>query len=97
MQEIDISKIAVRKEKKKTAKSINQNLDELLHREIHLGKRRLTDKKKQQLYSDLHMLISSGIDLKNAFEIVSDNYTNTNDKAIIDGILQGIIEGDTLI
>jgi len=96
MQEIDISKISIHKEKDITKHIVGDRFNELLHKEIYFGSRKLSDKKKQQLYGDLHMLISSGIDLINAFEIISDSYPNAHDKKIIDTIIQRVIEGETL-
>lgn len=98
MQEIDISKITVQREKKtkKGGPSLDERINEILHKEIRFGGSKLSDKKKQQLYGDLSMLILSGIDLKNAFEIVRDNYTNINDKNLIEAILKKIIEGESL-
>lgn len=50
---------------------------------IEVFKRRITDKHKSRFYSDLYMLLSSGLDLKSSFDILEDQTEGARLKACI--------------
>ena len=76
--QIDLRKIEEKKaadHKGKTAiKSIAEHVNSVLNKDIAILSRGFKDKKKQQLYNDLSMLLSSGIDIHSAFDILIDNF-----------------------
>ena len=96
MQQIDISKIVPQKEDSKTNSISFERLSSIMNKDIQFGSDKLSDKKKQQLYSDLYMLLSSGIDLKSAFEIIGDTYTKEKDKKMVASLINKVINGNTL-
>lgn len=96
MQQIDISKIVPQKEESKTSLISFERLSDIMNKDIQFGADKLSDKKKQQLYSDLHMLLSSGIDLRSAFEIIGDTYTKEKDKKMVESLINKVINGNTL-
>ena len=58
--------------------------------------RGLKDKKKQQLYNDLQLLLSSGIDIKTALNLVIDNFETKSDIKILKSIQYKVERGSTL-
>ncbi len=97
MEEIDIrkykSKFSERKEKSTISYSF---LIELLNRDITLFKKKLSDKKKERFYSELSILLSAGIDIKTALELVVEQTTKPADKKLFSLIKETVINGDTL-
>ena len=67
----------------------------ILNREISFSKS-FTDKKKERFYKELGILIKSGIDFKQALEILSNQYKSKHDKALINGIKNKVIQGKSL-
>ncbi len=97
MTDIDISKFKTNTKKKNDkTPSFFDKANELLNKDISLGKNRFPDKKKLQLYNDLSMLLSSGIDIRNAFEIIEENFPHKKDKQLISSIYKNIVEGSTI-
>lgn len=96
MQQIDISKIVPQKEDNKRKSTSFERLSSIMNKEIQFGSDKLSDKKKQQLYSDLFMLLSSGIDLRSAFEIIGDTYAKEKDKKMVETLINKVINGNTL-
>lgn len=66
-----------------------------LNKEISIGKKSLNNKKRLGFYTDLHALLSSGIDIKTAFDLILDNYSKKENKNIIRVIQQEIIAGSS--
>ncbi len=98
--QIDLRKIEEKKaadHKGKTAiKSIAEHVNSVLNKDIAILSRGFKDKKKQQLYNDLSMLLSSGIDIHSAFDILIDNFKLQKDKALIKGLFDKVKEGATI-
>lgn len=44
-------------------------------------------------YTDLHVLLASGIDFKTAFELIAENFHKKNDKKLIEDIKENVING----
>ncbi len=68
----------------------------LLTKDITLFGSKLNDKKKQGFYNDMYTLLSSGIDIKTTLELICDEFTKKNDKAIFDKIKNKVIAGNSL-
>jgi type IV pilus assembly protein PilC len=98
MNELDISKIKKTKNKEQNTESdsLFEKVNSVLNKDISFGKKRFPDKKKLQLYNDLSMLLSSGIDIRNTFEIMEDNFAKKADKQLISSIYQNIVDGSTI-
>jgi type IV pilus assembly protein PilC len=75
-------------------------LDSIVHRilqyEIVPSKKKLSDKFKEGFYSELYLLLSSGVDIKNTLEIIIDEQSKSKHKELISSILKKIIAGSTL-
>jgi type IV pilus assembly protein PilC len=95
---IDIRKI------KASEKSINQGntamsgmkVFDFLNRDIHLFNTGLSDRKKEGFYSELAILLSSGIDIRTSLEIIVEEQTNTAQKELFTGIYDRVIGGQSL-
>jgi type IV pilus assembly protein PilC len=68
----------------------------LLGTEFHFRGKAWSLKKKFGFYSDLGMLLSSGIDMKSAFEIIIENLKKREDKKLILSISDSVIAGESL-
>lgn len=55
-----------------------------------------SDKKKERFYKELAILIQSGVDFKQALEILIAQYKNKNDIELITSIKQQVIQGKSL-
>ena len=60
------------------------------------GKVTMNMKKKENFFSELGMLLSSGIDIKTSMEIVVENQVKENEKALFETIYSSILKGISL-
>lgn len=88
---IDISGLqaGVRTKKPTSVKSF-------LNRDIKLFGPRLNDRKKERFYNELHTLLSSGVDIRTAFELHVEEAEKKEDKELYESILIKITAGSTL-
>ncbi len=98
MTKIDISGIKQTQTKRAKRKdnSFFDRINTVLNKDISLGKKKFPDKKKLQLYNDLSMLLSSGIDIRNAFEILEDNFNKKKDIELIKSIYHNVVKGNSI-
>ena len=94
---IEISKIkSSTKQKEKKAGSGKTSLMELLNKDISIFKKKLKDKKKETFFSELSILLSSGIDIKTSLELIVEEQTKKADKELLSGIYSQVVEGNSL-
>ncbi|MBN1340854.1 MAG: type II secretion system F family protein [Bacteroidales bacterium] len=96
MPPIDISEIKQDSGKEKRTSPIADKLVEVLSTDISLGRKEFSDKKKLNFYSDLRMLMYSGVDIRTAFEIVTGNFNKKKDREKLDQIKENIVQGHSL-
>lgn len=89
----NIEKIKKGKKDKIPGKAFNLNW---LNTDIHLFGDKLSDQKKENFYSELHILLSSGIDIKTSFEIIIAQQKKEADKKLFSEIFNSVIEGSSL-
>lgn len=77
------------------AKAVKGKKNDFFNKEISFSSK-FSDKKKERFYKELAILIQSGIDFKQALEIVISQYKNKNDIALISKIKQQVIQGKSL-
>jgi type IV pilus assembly protein PilC len=58
--------------------------------------RKLSSKRKEYLYTELSMLLSSGIDLKTGLQIIREGEKNEDTRKIFDAIYRQVVEGKSL-
>ena len=97
MSSIDISKYKVKNSttapNKETQTSLSDTLSSTLNKEITLFEKRFGNEQKEAFYSELGLLLSSGIDIKTAFEIIEEQLKNKKHQLMIQQIKQDIISG----
>lgn len=92
----DLNKLKSESNKSTTvAKSSDFNLMEFLSRDFKF-KKGLSDKKKERFYSELSILLVSGIDIRTALDIAVNSSENKADKDFIEQIKNQIISGGSL-
>jgi type IV pilus assembly protein PilC len=92
---IDLSKYS-EKQTKKVSKQTAENksgISEILNTEISFFEKQFGAKEKESIYSELGLLISTGVDIKTAFEIIEEDIPNKKHKALLEKIKNDIISG----
>lgn len=95
MTQIDISSY---KRNKKNKAKVDQSFDllVLLNTDITFGSTQLSDRKKEEFYLELSMLLLSGVDLKTAFDLVLIDYKKEKEGKIFEQIREVVLQGDSL-
>lgn len=71
-------------------------LIEFLSKDINFGNKALSDRKKESFYSELAILLSSGIDLRTSLEIIIEEQAKEKDKLLFRVTYNEIIKGKSL-
>lgn len=79
----------------KTHKKSSSNLDDLLKREINLFGSSFSSKKKEQFYTELSILLTSGIRLKEAVFLIAQTQKKKEDVSFYEDMGNGIIAGES--
>jgi type IV pilus assembly protein PilC len=95
---IDISKYSTKIDSAKTGggASFSQSLNKVLSAEIKLLEKKFGSKQKEWLYTEMGLLLSAGVDIKTAFEIIENETADKKHKAIIVQIKNDIISGSSI-
>jgi type IV pilus assembly protein PilC len=105
MSSIDLSKYQQRPEQKvastssannETKDSLAEKLSDNLSKDIALFDKKFGQTQKEAFYSELGLLLSSGIDIKTALEIIEDQLKVKKHKAILSQIKDDIISGQSV-
>jgi type IV pilus assembly protein PilC len=91
MSGIDLTKYSV--EEKSGSSTGSKGLADLMSREITLFEKEFGPKEKEAFYSELGLLLSTGVDIKTAFEIIEEDIQNKKHKALLKTIKNDIISG----
>lgn len=73
-----------------------KSLGKLLNREISFFQNKRSNKKKESFYSELSVLLGSGLDIKSSMEIIAEQQKKEQDQKYYENILTEIIKGKTL-
>ncbi len=92
---IDISNIKQNTTDKKKEKTEGSGFFDFLNKDLSFSKNQLNDKKKERFYSELSILIHSGIDLAQALDIIVKQEKNKKALAIYEGLLDQMVKGDS--
>lgn len=90
--EINIQDIRTKEDKRKKGGSF-ELLADFLNKDIAFKKKGLSDKKKEAFFTELSILVSSGIDLKSSVEFYSETLKKQNEINIYAQILKELISG----
>lgn len=93
---IDLKNIPRSKSKKPVKKEETKGFFDFMNRDIKLFGSGMKDKTKERFYSDLHILLSSGIDIKTALELITEDQKKKSDKALFEDVGKKVIAGKSL-
>lgn len=98
MAEIDLSTYNKRKKpsSKASEQSENGRLKKLLNTEIRLGSKQMNDKVKERFYSEFDVLLTAGVDVKTALELIEHEQGKEKEKKVFKKIREEIIQGKSL-
>jgi type IV pilus assembly protein PilC len=88
--------IVINTTQKKTTEDPKNGLETIigfLNKDIKIFGNQLKDKKKHTFYTDLHVLLSSGIDIKTSLDIVSADAVKKDERKLFETIKKEIIDG----
>ena len=91
---LDIAQLKKNKPTSKTGK--NEDIFAFLNKDIELFGSGLSDKKKEAFYLEMSILLSAGVDIKSALEIIWEEQTNQKDKTLFSTLKNNIVAGTTL-
>ena len=81
------------KESHVPSRSVLKKLETILSKDIRIGSGQLNDKKKESFYSEMGILLSSGIDIRTALEIIAEEQKSEIDKKMFHTIKTDIVKG----
>lgn len=101
MSSLDLSKYQNKPEKKaapasQEGSSLSEKLSESLSQDIAFFDKKFGQNQKEAFYSELGLLLSSGIDIKTALEIIEDQLKVKKHKEILSQIKDDIISGNAV-
>ncbi len=98
MAGIDLSKYSEKQfVKSNRIKTTDTNrLNEILNKEINLFEKKFGPKEKEGFYSELGLLLSTGVDIKTAFEIIEEDVPIKKHKLLLEQIKNDIISGKSI-
>lgn len=101
MSSIDLSKYNKKPDSKKetsqvSTDSLADKLSTTLNKDIKIFEKRFGNTQKEAFYSELGLLLSSGIDIKTAFEIIEDQLKVKKHKEILQQIKEDVISGQSV-
>ncbi|WP_149915200.1 type II secretion system F family protein [Sphingobacterium cavernae] len=96
MTQIDISSYKRNKKEKTNTPNSSFDILVLLNTDISFSSGQLPDRKKEEFYLELSMLLLSGVDLKTAFDLVLIDYKKKKEGQIFENIRDTVLKGDAL-
>lgn len=94
MAGIDISNKSVKTNSTNGKKG--RSVSDILNADIKLFGSGYSDKKKESFYLELSILLSAGIDIKNALELITEDQIKEKDKQLIASIKDEVVKGKSL-
>jgi type IV pilus assembly protein PilC len=98
MTSIDLSKYSELKKLPLTAEksSGTKSISDILNAEISFFEKKFGAKEKEAFYSELGLLLSTGVDIKKAFEIIEEDVQDKKHKRLLEQIKNEIINGKSI-
>lgn len=97
MAQIDLKKYQ-QKSSAPSAKSEpkSRGLADVMNMEVRWMEKKFGAKEKEAFYSELGLLLSTGVNIKTAFEIIEEEMTNKKHRALLEQIKNAIIGGKSI-
>ncbi|MFI5204273.1 MAG: type II secretion system F family protein, partial [Flavobacteriales bacterium] len=86
-----VSTVSVKKPEQK-----EKGLLDFLNRDISFFKRKLNDKQKENIYSELNTLLTSGVDIRSSLDLLEEEQQKKDVKRIITKLKSDVIKGMSL-
>lgn len=97
MAPIDLSKYTQQaKTPLPTPKTGSKSFSELLNTEIRWMEKKFAAKEKEAFYSELGLLLSTGVNIKTAFEIIEEEMVNKKHRTLLETIKNAVISGKAI-
>ena len=96
MGTVDLNKYNLPQHRKIKNTHETSSVFDFLNKDISLFGSQLNDKKKERFYSELHILLLAGIDIKTSLELVEEDQINHKDKKLFSDIKNYLIKGGNL-
>jgi len=77
----------------KKVSSVNKDRISILQREITFGSKKITNKVKEDFYTELSVLLNAGINLRDAIELLKNAQKQKGVKSIFEEIINDIVSG----
>jgi type IV pilus assembly protein PilC len=90
---IDLTKYATKDSQTNSKSQQGKALGDILNTEIKFFEKKFGPKEKEGFYSELGLLLSTGVDIKTAFEIIEEDIPNKKHKQLLERIKNDIISG----
>ncbi len=87
--------IKIANTKKQQTANSTFDISEILNKEITLFGSPFGNKKKEQWYSELSVLLKSGIDLKSGLDLLSETQKKEKDRGLMSTMMSQLIEGSS--
>lgn len=84
------------KAKSSVKKKTSSSTFDFLNKDISFSGSGLKEKQKEEFYSELGMLLSSGIDMRSALKIICEEQSKKKEKAIFDKLFEDLLAGENL-
>lgn len=97
MVQIDISRYKHKNNRQSPSpKKEGADILALLNKDISFGSGQISDRRKQEFYLELSMLLLSGVDLKTAFELVLVDQKKGKNLRVFEAVRTDVLRGDSL-
>jgi type IV pilus assembly protein PilC len=93
---INLKEIKSAQKAKQVQRKSESNPLDFLNKEISLSGNRLKDKQKEDFYSGLGMLLSSGIDMRSALKIICEEQKKKKEKELFHQLYEDLVGGRNL-
>lgn len=94
MPSIDFNNIAKAKQQRKPGEK--KSPFDILNKDIRLGGSSFGDKKKERFYSELYILLSAGVDIRSALELIEEEQASEKDRLLFSSVKESIVAGNSL-
>lgn len=96
MAQIDLAKYNVNTRQDNNKKVGERSLKDLMNSEIAFFDKKFGNKEKEAFYSELSLLLATGVDIKKAFEIIEEDVQNKKHKQLLNTIKDSVISGKSV-
>lgn len=94
--DVKLLKTPIAREAAANEVSLTAKIMNILNRDMQIGRRGINDKKKENFYSELSILMSSGVDIRTSLDIIISEQKAEKEKVVFEQIKSDITGGSGL-